>query len=111
MSRSPLKVKADMLVIKFLTRHMTRHIRTTTRVQPKDGLSPEEFRRVMEFQVQAFLFTGDPILTRAWFTDFSANSGWPMGSVCEYLNQHSELREVAGGWAPATPEVDMDVAS
>lgn len=69
---------------------------------PKDGLIPEEFRQVMETRVQAFLAGGDPVLYRAPFVNVSADSGWSMGSVHKFLNNHPRLVKAERGWVPVS---------
>jgi hypothetical protein len=65
---------------------------------PKDGLSPEEFREIIETRVQAFLAGDDQFLSRTRFVNVAADSGWAPSTVYKYLDRHPQLEKADPGF-------------
>jgi hypothetical protein len=67
---------------------------------PKDGLTPDEFRQVLDEVVSAFLDSGHDRLEARAFINILADSGWSRGSLYNYMAKDPRIKKSDHGWIP-----------
>jgi hypothetical protein len=72
---------------------------------PKNGLSPQEFKLLLEELVTEFLASGRPSLQRNELINIAADSGWSPASFYKYLGRDPRIEKADRGWVPATKDV------
>lgn len=71
---------------------------------PKDGLTPEEFRQVLDEVVTEFLTSGADRLEAYSFLNILADSGWSRASLYKYMGRDPRVEKSDRGWIPVRNE-------